>query len=138
MVNFFLIVRSMVNGCKAKSKERMMGRYAMSWKHLNDKERNPQKYARLTDEEVDAMKKKFEARKEARRAKKEAEENEKEQRDAEQEIEVGIALDNAEDQGFSGIVEDESVRSDVRLIDEVPSPNKVTRPPLTTGEGIDS
>jgi hypothetical protein len=113
MVNFFLIVRSMVNGCKADQKKRMMKRYAMSWKYVNDKERNPQKYARLTDEEVTAMKKKFDARKEARRAKKEAEENEKEQRDAEQDIEVGVALDNAEDQGFSEMVEDESVRSDV-------------------------
>jgi len=138
MVNFFLIVRSMVNGCKTNQKKRMMKRYAMSWKHINDKERNPQKYARLTDEEVAAMKKKFEARKEARRAKKEAEENEKEQSDAEQEIEVGIALDNAEDQGFTARVDDESVRSDVRLVNEVLSPEKVTRPPLTTGKGHDS
>lgn len=78
MVNFFLIVRSMVNGCKTDQKKRMMKRYAMSWKQINDKSKNPKKYARLTDEEVAAMKKKFEARKEARRAKKEAEENEKE------------------------------------------------------------
>lgn len=103
MANFFLIVRSMVNGFKTDQKKRMMKRYAMNWKKINDKERNPQKYAKLTDEEVAAMKEKFEAKREARRLAKEAEEAEKEQREAEEEIEVGIALDKAEDQGFQGM-----------------------------------
>ena len=53
MVNFILIVRSMVRDCKSEQKGRMMKRYAMSWKTLNDKEKNPRKYAKLTDEEVE-------------------------------------------------------------------------------------
>jgi len=78
MVNFVLIIRAMLNGCKAAQKASMMKKTGLSWKQLNDKERNPQKYARLTDEEVAMMKKKFEAKQAARRAARDAEEAAKE------------------------------------------------------------
>jgi len=138
MVNFFLIARCMIKDWKDLQKEKMKKKYCMSYKKVQDKETYPQKYQRMTDEEVEILKKQFEAKMEERRAAKEAEEQENEEKSAEEEIDAELQFGNIEDQGFSAREQDDSVRSDVKLIGDVISPNKATKPPLTTGKGNDS
>lgn len=118
-----------------------MKKHGLPWKELKEKRLNPEKYAekyaRLTDEEVDKMREVFEAKKAAKLAKKEAEEEKEEARKqalieeaeknasqsnfTEDEEQPKIKLEHNAVNDFESDQDDYSRRSQVRMLKETNS-----------------